>query len=200
MTTIWSASVSQDVTPLWKWICTWKIPWEIYPGVCNLHWYPQMHWEMENVCAKKSCEPGMVTEPGAYQCSLMNANNTPNYNILGVLLNVCTLASLVMTIWLLKNCFLLINRISLPTPRGCLFYQDKNIIEQLLTSPIAEQWNCKENTMRARPKCRCSPYMPYKFTVQDTYWSYRNANYIENGCSCEMAHFTFGCTHCPASS
>ena len=38
--------------------------------------------------------------------------------------------------------------------------------------------NCKENTMRPRSQCRNSPYTHYRFTVQYTYCSYSNANYV----------------------
>ena len=43
-----------------------------------------------------------------------------------------------------------------------------------------------------------SPYMHYSFAVQYTYRGYRTANYIENGCSCEMDHCKIGYTHSPA--
>lgn len=124
-------------------------------------------------------------------------NIIPNDNVLVECcccpgLNFCTLAVLIMTI--------LTTGSSTEVVPAFQFYRKQNMIQQLLMSPLL--WNSivKKNTMRIRSQSRYSPYIHCKFTVQDTYCSYSNTNDVENGCTCEMAHCMFGCTHCPASS
>ena len=43
---------------------------------------------MGNMCEKKICGPGMVTEPDVKQSSLIKTNNIPNDSILWVVLNL----------------------------------------------------------------------------------------------------------------